>query len=144
MGLFKRTAADEVASSIREHVGSLTRTADPSAGLVMVSIYFSFEDDRMPTQHIVAVNQLEKFLLATLELHYNPGHNPHNLNAAAPVQLITTALLKPAGPYWWSTPGLQENYDSDGVVIFHWDIVPHIAWLRPGAELPSSLKTLRR
>lgn len=144
MGLFKRTAAEEVASSIREHVESLTRTADPSAGLVKVSVFYTFEGEYTPSEYIVAVHQLEKFLLATLELHYNPGHNPHNRNKAAPVQLITTAVMKPAGPYWWSTPGLQENYDSDGVVIFNWDIVPNIAWLRPGAELPSSLKTLRR
>lgn len=138
------TSAEGVARSIRAHVESLTSTVDSSAGLVKVSLHFSFAEGKHPTERIVAFHQLEKFLLAILELHFSPGLNPHNRNEAAEVQCITTATLQPRGPYWWSTPGLQENNDPNGVVIFSWEMTPRIAWLRPGVELPSSLPQPRR
>ena len=56
---------------------------------------------------------------------------------------ITTQKLMPGGPYWWTTPDLQDNDDPNGAIVFHWEPAPTILWVRPGLELPEMFKMHR-
>ena len=92
-----------------------------------VNIYF----EKDMSSYIVSKLNLEKFISATKELHFEPGINPHNKEKTSSARKITVQKLEKTGPYWWSTPGLMDNNDSNGVSIFSWS-VERIVW-----ELPS-------
>lgn len=138
MGLFGFSSRERrAAKSIRKRVAELTQTNDTSAGLVLVKLYM----EGGPTAHIVAESDLYTLLTATLELHFEPGVNPHNHNKTSEIQFITAQVLRPQGPYWWSTPGLQDNEDPHGAVIFDWEMSPTLLWQREGAELPNWVRS---
>ena len=124
--------ADDLAKELRSRVEELTTGRKPSAGLSKVTL--CYEDSS--SEYLVAESDLLRFLAAALELHYEPGRNPHSNFDTAQALAITVVQLRPQGPYWWTTPGLQENYDNKGAVVFCWDPVPVVVWQRPGAELP--------
>ncbi|HSX42007.1 MAG TPA: hypothetical protein VLE93_01515 [Candidatus Saccharimonadales bacterium] len=136
---FSRKAV-KVSRLVEERVKELLTKKEPSAGLVKVTTCFDVSRTDN-TEHIVAEADLLTFLTATLQLHYEPGKNPHNGNGAAEVQYITIAALRPSGPYWWATPGLQNNYDDRGAITFDWNPYPTVIWQRPGVELPRFLKS---
>lgn len=78
-------------------------------------------------EHIVLAEEAEIMQQACHKLHVDPGVNPHNGNATSPATSITIEplgddidprLLKAYGPYWWSTPDLQDNDDPRGAVVF--------------------------
>ena len=94
-----------------------------------VNVYF----EKNPSSYIVNKLNLEKFILATKELHFDPGVNPHNKDKGKTAQAkkITVQKLEKTGPYWWSTPGLMHNNDPNGAFIFSWS-VEELIW-----ELPS-------
>ena len=76
-----------------------------------------FKEALPSSTYWVRVCDLEKFIEACKELHYRPGINPHNGRKAACLKEITVKRFKMFGPYWWSTPGLQNNYDKRGACI---------------------------
>ncbi len=128
-----------LAKEVRGRIDELFQNREPTAGLVEVSLYWDFERDR--SSHIVAESDLVKLVAATLELHYEPGINPHGPDdggKATPLLCLAVKTLKPAGPFWWSTPGLERNDDDKGAVIFDWESALKIVWTRPGVELPES------
>lgn len=86
--------------------------------VVMVSIYF--EGVRTPTEHMVLGTEWQKFVYATLRLHYVPGVNPHNNVHTARASRIVIKYLRASGPYWWSTPHLEKSFDPAGASILSW------------------------
>jgi len=132
----RRKQDKTVAEAVKTAVDALCANGTSPAGLVRVLRYDSFEEDQKPSENIVAESQLAAFLSATLTLHFEPGYNPHSGGACSKALCITAEKLETSGPYWWSTPGVQDNGDPDGAVIFHWSYTPTILWVRPGVELP--------
>ena len=74
-------------------------------------------DSGRPSEFIVPVDDVSKFVEATKKLHMNPGVDPHNGNPTTPAHMITVAELRVCGPYWWTTPDLQNNDDPNGARI---------------------------
>lgn len=58
---------------------------------------------------------------ATKKLHHKPGINPHNKGETAKIGAILSQPLEATGPYWWSTPDLQNNGDPRGAKIWSWN-----------------------
>lgn len=133
MGIFdKSRKTQKIAKEIRNQVEALRNPREVSAGLVKVTLHYNLDGGEYSgSDHIVAEGDVLTFLTASLELHHQPGMNPHNENPASPVQVITAAVMRPKGPFWWSTPGLEDNYLEDGAVIFDWDPLPRIIWSHP-------------
>lgn len=131
-----RKVGEQIAG-IRQRVAGVTRPVGmldttQNAGLVKVTLWFinhSDSPDRFsPTEHIVAEGDAEAFVTASQELHGGDG------GRAAPVQYITTQSLRPRGPFWWSTPGLGDNGDPSGAVIWDWGQMQRV-WIRPGVNI---------
>jgi hypothetical protein len=118
----------------RDQLASVKRQS-PKARFYLVVLHWDVEDPEDSTGHIVSKGDLAKFVEAALELHFEPGINPHSNENAAPVQYITVDALQPTGPYWWSTPGLQGNDDRRGATVWQW-LSTTLVWVRPGVELP--------
>lgn len=78
--------------------------------------------------YIVHKDKVDTFIAATKELHDNPGHNPHNGNKATPVHQIEVGPLTQQGPFWWTTPGLQNNYDASGAPLIMGDYHKTLVW----------------
>lgn len=115
-------------------------------GVSMVQVTLFYEGDD-PTkggtrraEHIIGIDDLQKFLQASLELHFEPGCNPHNGREATPVQAIALKLLVRSGPYWWATPGLQNNGDPHGAITYDWSCY-YPVWLRPDGVRPRELRS---
>lgn len=94
----------------------------------MVTVYF---EGTTQSVHFVTSNELERLLEATVELHHDPGINPHNQGKTARAVRITGRKIRmdkrkvhAYGPYWWSTPGLANNDDPRGAKIYGGDIDP--------------------
>lgn len=99
--------------------------------LVRVRLYMDRNNPYNATEHITEGGLDALHLVnASLELHYDPGVNPHNGKSAAPVWKITVSQLRKDGPYWWSTPGLQHNYDPNGATLYAWS-QEKVLWERP-------------
>lgn len=81
-----------------------------------------------PSTHIVSESDFAKFLEATLELHHDPGINPHNGGETSRVVKITSRSLRPDGPFWWTVPGLKENFDPKGAKIWMWTLNEETVW----------------
>lgn len=89
-------------------------------------------------EHIVAVQELNRFVQASLALNHKPGRNPHINGKTAQVGAITVTLLRPYGPYWWTTPDLQNNEDPKGARTYDWDVVEEEVWRLPGFDLDAA------
>lgn len=73
------------------------------------------------TENFVPAPEVPAFVRATQRLHHSPGINPHNGGAAAKIWKITSRAMNVCGPYWWTTPDLQENQDPAGARVIRWD-----------------------
>lgn len=130
-----------VDAAVGRAIEVVTRTGrEPSVGLVQVALYFHLGKDVEPTTHIVAMSELGTFLAATLELHFSPGVNPHSRVRCSRVLCITSADMVADGPFWWTVPGLRDNDDPRGAVVFRWTS-PVVIWHAPGVPLPESLRS---
>ena len=82
-----------------------------------------FEDDSR-SEYIVHVFQVDRFVLASKLLHHEPGVNPHNKKITSKIIRITLGEPSVDGPYWWTTPDLQNNNDTkNGAMVYdfgHW------------------------
>lgn len=67
--------------------------------------------------YLVHKDHVDRFVVASKRLHFKPGKNPHNGEGASKIYQITVAALEPGGPFWWSTPDLQNNGDPAGAQI---------------------------
>jgi hypothetical protein len=100
------------------------------ATIYMVRLYFVGGGIN---SHMVEGKHVPKFVMATYQLHFEPGVNPHNGMKLEKVVRITYAPMVSAGKadisqlggnyYWWSTPGLETNGDClRGAAILNWDL----------------------
>jgi hypothetical protein len=71
-----------------------------------------------PESYLIPTAEVPRFVDASKRLHWKPGENPHNGDDAARIWRITVATLGARGPYWWTTPDLQNNDDPAGARIF--------------------------
>lgn len=114
--------------------------------LILFRLYYR---DGGMVEHTLMRKHLDRMLRATLQLHYEPGRNPHNNVKTSEARRIaictqqgnikTGANAKGEGPYWWSTPGLMDNGDPAGALIFdeppvlNWSSEEEILWENPKA-----------
>jgi hypothetical protein len=70
---------------------------------------------------ILLSDHVGRFAEATVKLHWDPGVNPHNGNQTAVLGAMTVHELWQSGPYWHTTPDLQNNNDPAGAIQFDWD-----------------------
>lgn len=84
----------------------------------LIGVRLIWENNSADSVYIVPKCDLQKFVTATLELHSGKCINPHNNGSTSRVVAIYTGELEFSGPYWWSTPGLQENGDPSGSQIW--------------------------
>jgi hypothetical protein len=68
-------------------------------------------------KYLVLADELDRFVEASKQLHFDPGRNPHNNVEAAKIWRITVADLEFRGPFWWTVPDLQNNDDPRGARI---------------------------
>jgi hypothetical protein len=98
--------------------------------LRIVELWFK---DGSPQKHIVHQDDVDKFVEATLKLHFKPGINPHVTdgdNKTSRVSQIWVFPIVNQGGYWWSDPELKSNtgahiYDSG---------LGKIAWIDPSRQ----------
>lgn len=69
--------------------------------------------EQLPS-YLIPEREVAKFVEATKRLHFDPGVNPHNRQQTRKIWKITVARLQLMGPFWWTTPNLQENDDPAG------------------------------
>lgn len=72
------------------------------------------------TSYLMAQSDVDVFIEASKRLHWRPGRNPHNGVEAAKIWRISVAEFVITGPFWWSTPDLQNNHDPRGASIIQW------------------------
>ncbi len=82
-----------------------------------VTVHF---ENGSTSAYLVSQSDLDRFLKATLELHHDPGVNPHSGGTTDKVVKITSRTLQSKGRFWWSTPGLKANDDPKGAEILEW------------------------
>jgi hypothetical protein len=124
---------DQLPDEVRRELGAFKKRAP--APFYLVTKQWDVNDDSDNEQHVVSEGSVDRFVEATLQLHFKPGVNPHTNVATKPVQYLTVAALQPMGPFWDTTPGLQENDDPRGAMTWEW-ATADIVWIRPGVQLP--------
>lgn len=82
--------------------------------------------------YIVPKEDVDRFVTAQKQLHFEPGKNPHNGNTTAVIYEIKVAPIQAKGPFWWTVPGLQKNNDYDnGATIMATDYNQKMIWRHP-------------
>lgn len=76
---------------------------------------------RHPTEHLMHESQVDLFLKAALELHYEPGINPHNTVKATELWYVTVGSVKGCNEWWWTKVGLGIDKTAQGAEISYWD-----------------------
>lgn len=114
-----------MSESLKRSVGKL---GDPRIS-EMRQVVIHYRNLR-PSTYLIHQCEVERFVEASKQLHSDPGLNPHNGNLCAKVWKITVTPVRATGPFWWTTPGLQNNDDPRGAHVFNGDYGPHhIAFL---------------
>jgi len=106
---------------------------DEDARLNRLTLGFDLEDESRNVEHVVEDGDVVDLARASLELHYKPGRNPANNKPTAKLLYLILNRLQPTGPYWWSTPGLEES--PKGAVVWEWR-GDCLLWVRPGVDYP--------
>lgn len=70
-----------------------------------------------PSSFLIPAAEVDRFVDASKRLHWKPGRNPHNGCEASKVYQITVGTMEARGPFWWTTPDLQNNGDPAGARI---------------------------
>lgn len=89
-------------------------------------VEYLFRESSMYNKEVVHESQVEMFCEAILQLHYNPGINPHNREKTSEVITINVMRMEPSGPYWWTGPSLE---GSDGATLYGRNYDRR--WIRP-------------
>lgn len=79
-------------------------------------------------EYVLHKDEVDKFVEAQKRLHHDPGVNPHNGSKTAEVISIDVCEFGATGPFWWSTPDLQNNQDPAGAIIMARDYVRVNIW----------------
>lgn len=85
-------------------------------------------------EYVVHKDEVDKIVEAQKRLHYSPGINPHNGNKTAEALSIDVCEFTATGPFWWSTPDLQNNKDSAGAIVMARDYVRVNVWSKDKEE----------
>ena len=93
-------------------------------GLKEITLWWDGDGGR--DRYIVTEEHSQRFLQALLCLHFEPGVNPHTKTRAKRLKMVTYRDLKPRGPFWWTTPDLQNDDDPNGALIWDWEVESHI------------------
>lgn len=88
----------------------------PVSELRLVATHYRGPERREPNFYVMHHSHVDDFVKAALELHYQPGINPHNGNACAVLESVYVDELRLEN-YWWATPGL--NRSSQGPKLRH-------------------------
>lgn len=83
--------------------------------LVTVRMYYV---DGSHVDRIIQYADVDRMVEAISKLHGIPGVNPHTGVKTKPVKCVSVFSMKFVGPFWWTTPDLESNYDPAGVKIF--------------------------
>jgi hypothetical protein len=75
-------------------------------------------DLKTTSSYVVHESQVDTFVQAQKTLHFEPGINPHTQGRTQPIGRIRIRTFEASGPFWWSTPDLQENRDPKGAIDF--------------------------
>lgn len=80
-----------------------------------------------PASYLLHVDDIDKFVKATVKLHFKPGINPHQTDKrarkCAKIWKIEVQKLGFKGPYWWTMPNLGCNDETDGARILDGEII---------------------
>ena len=117
------------------------RKKNPTIAKNLRRVELHWEHGEKPTVHIVSEQELQRLIKATVKLHHHPGVNPHVKDRdakTAQVAKIIVQRLVSSGPYWWSTPNLQENGDPNGATLWDWSIVTETVWEKPQIPVSSN------
>ncbi len=96
----------------------------PAKYLRLVELEFV---DGSAARHIVSAGETAPLIFASVKLHNYPGINPHNNQQTLGLKRIVIYEIGQSGPFWWSTPDLQNNGDQNGAQILDWKF-SHVAW----------------
>lgn len=114
-----------------------------ASDLRQVTLYWVTVTGGNSTNYIVLAEDLERMVIATKKLHNEPGINPHNGVKTVKIGAIVSQPLKATGPYWWSTPDLQNNYDPRGARIWTWNSKKEeILWQLDGFDLEAAKRAI--
>lgn len=96
------------------------------ARLVQVRVRMKPESNRLgdEQEHLMLEGELLRFITAMLELHFEPGVNPH-INPSlrrktAVVEKITLTRLRQPEVFWHTTPGLRVGA-AKGAAVLNWN-----------------------
>lgn len=92
------------------------------------------------TTDFVPENEVDRFVTACIRLHHTPGINPHTGGQARKIWKIVAHDMEVRGPFWWSTPDLQENYDPNGARIVDWTCSRELFVDKQSADYQEMLK----
>lgn len=103
-----------------------------------VCVWVNYKDEKRggiaipAAMFIVPKEDVDRFVTAQKQLHFEPGKNPHNGNTTAVIYEIKSAPIQAKGPFWWTVPGLQKNNDYDnGATIMATDYEQKLIWRHP-------------
>jgi hypothetical protein len=77
------------------------------------------------------VEDVPRFVEATVALHAGPAQNPHNDAPTQRIIGIRVSALVATGPYWWTTPGLGLAASEPGAQILDASGEPSLVWQCP-------------
>jgi hypothetical protein len=80
-----------------------------------VGLYFKGGD--RPAEHFMHQDQVETFLKACLELHYQPGRNPYTGGKTSELWYVVSESISEPTQYWWTTLGLGKTRPALGALV---------------------------
>lgn len=110
--------------------------------LRLVRMYL--KGNHIPTDHLMHQSQVDLFLKATLELHYQPGINPYNKLKTAELWYATVASVRGSNDWWWTKANLGIDKTAQGAAISYWR--EERVWTHPelaAKELADHLEDMR-
>lgn len=84
------------------------------ADVLLVHLHFE-KDVANPRTYVVLAKDLQKFIDASVHLHFSPGVNPSTLQNTARINRISASSMTKANRFWWTTPSLDN--DGSGALI---------------------------
>jgi hypothetical protein len=90
----------------------------PVSELRLVRLYMKNRPNSY--EYFMHQSQVEVFVKASLELHFEPGINPYNKVKTSEIWFITVSELQGSNAWWWTTIGLGIDKANQGASISYW------------------------
>lgn len=99
--------------------------SDPARSIVLADIRMvsaRHKDDSIE-ERLVHVEHVERMTEAIINLH-DLGANPHSGEMVEALDSISVSMPEFDGPYWWTTPSLNDSPDNlhSGAMVVRWNI----------------------